>query len=117
VVFFSSVAGAFGNKGQVDYASANDVLDKLAHAWQSRVPGRVLSVNWGPWAGNGMVSVELEREYSRKGISLIPQQAGITALLQELQYGSRTDAQVALMCGPLHHVDVPRTADMLTPQP
>ena len=28
VVFFSSVASAFGNRGQIDYAAANDVLDK-----------------------------------------------------------------------------------------
>lgn len=98
VVFFSSVAGAFGNRGQVDYASANDVLDKISHALQSRVQGRVLSVNWGPWAGTGMVSKELEREYARKGIGLIPLDEGVDALLQELQFGSRDEAQVVLMC-------------------
>ncbi|MBV2235669.1 MAG: SDR family NAD(P)-dependent oxidoreductase [Sterolibacterium sp.] len=98
VVFFSSVASAFGNKGQVDYATANDVLDKIAHALQLRVKGRVLSVNWGPWAGTGMVSAELEREYARKGIGLIPLEAGVTALLQELQFGRREDTQVVFMC-------------------
>jgi NAD(P)-dependent dehydrogenase (short-subunit alcohol dehydrogenase family) len=99
VVFFSSVAGAFGNKGQVDYASANDVLDKLAHALQARVRGRVLSVNWGPWADTGMVSAELEREYARKGIGLIPLNAGVDALLRELSFGHKDDTQVVLMCG------------------
>jgi acyl transferase domain-containing protein/NAD(P)H-dependent flavin oxidoreductase YrpB (nitropropane dioxygenase family) len=98
VVFFSSVASAFGNKGQVDYATANDVLDKIAHALQLRVKGRVLSVNWGPWAGTGMVSAELEREYARKGIGLIPVEAGVNALLQELQFGKREDTQVVFMC-------------------
>lgn len=99
VVFFSSVAGAFGNRGQVDYASANDVLDKLAHALQARVQGRVLSVNWGPWADTGMVSAELEREYARKGIGLIPLQQGVDALLRELSFGRKEDTQVVLMCG------------------
>ena len=99
VVFFSSVAGAFGNRGQVDYASANDVLDKLAHAWQTRISGRVLSVNWGPWADTGMVSEALEREYARKGIGLIPQADGVNALLRELASGGPGESQVVLMCG------------------
>lgn len=98
VVFFSSVAGAFGNKGQVDYATANDVLDKIAHALQGRIKGRVLSVNWGPWAGTGMVSPELEREYARKGIGLIPLDEGVDALLRELQFGVKKDTQVVFMC-------------------
>ncbi|TAJ54672.1 MAG: SDR family NAD(P)-dependent oxidoreductase [Nevskiaceae bacterium] len=98
VVFFSSVASAFGNKGQVDYASANDVLDKLAYSWQQRISGRVLSVNWGPWADTGMVSESLKNEYQRKGIGLIPQQEGVDALLRELSQG-QGDSQVLLMCG------------------
>lgn len=98
VVFFSSVAGAFGNRGQVDYASANDALDKIAHNMQARLKGRVLSVNWGPWAEMGMVSSELEREYMRKGIGLIPVQEGVEALINELKHGRREDAQVVLMC-------------------
>ena len=98
VVFFSSVASAFGNRGQVDYASANDVLDKLAHSWQQRIAGRVLSVNWGPWADTGMVSESLKNEYQRKGIGLIPQQEGVDALLRELS-NKGGDSQVVLMCG------------------
>jgi acyl transferase domain-containing protein/NAD(P)H-dependent flavin oxidoreductase YrpB (nitropropane dioxygenase family)/acyl carrier protein len=98
VVFFSSVASAFGNRGQADYASANDVLDKLAHSWQARIPGRILSVNWGPWADTGMVSDSLKKEYERKGIGLIPQEEGVKALLLELS-SAGTETQVVLMCG------------------
>ena len=98
VVFFSSVASAFGNRGQVDYASANDVLDKLAYSWQQRIAGRVLSVNWGPWADTGMVSESLKNEYQRKGIGLIPQEEGVAALLRELAQ-AQGDSQVVLMCG------------------
>jgi acyl transferase domain-containing protein/NAD(P)H-dependent flavin oxidoreductase YrpB (nitropropane dioxygenase family)/NAD(P)-dependent dehydrogenase (short-subunit alcohol dehydrogenase family) len=99
VVFFSSVTSVFGNRGQADYAAANDVLDKLAHALQARVRGRVLSVNWGPWAGQGMVSPELEREYARRGIGLIPLQDGVDLLLHELHEGDRENVQLVMMCG------------------
>jgi NAD(P)-dependent dehydrogenase (short-subunit alcohol dehydrogenase family) len=104
VVFFSSVASAFGNRGQADYASANDVLDKLAHSWQHRINGRVLSVNWGPWADTGMVSESLKNEYQRKGIGLIPQQEGVDALLRELS-NLTGDPQVLLMCGKPENFD------------
>ncbi len=45
-----------------------------------------------------MVSEELEREYTRKGIGLIPVDEGVEALFRELQYGDSDDAQVVLMC-------------------
>ena len=96
-MFFSSVASAFGNRGQADYAAANDVLDKLAYSLQGRTQGRVVSINWGPWAGAGMVSPELEREYARRGIGLIPMTDGVEALLRELRYGERQDVQVVMM--------------------
>lgn len=99
VVFFSSVASVFGNRGQSDYAAANDVLDRLARGWNTRLQGagKVLAVNWGPWAGTGMVSESLEKEYARKGIGLIPLEQGVAALLDELRCGQ--DAQCVLMCG------------------
>jgi NAD(P)-dependent dehydrogenase (short-subunit alcohol dehydrogenase family)/acyl carrier protein len=93
-VFFSSVSGAFGNRGQTDYAAANDVLDKLAHHLHETVRGRVLSINWGPWRGVGMVRPELEREYERRGIGLIQPRDGIDRFFEELLAGS--DPQVIL---------------------
>ena len=39
VVFFGSVSGVFGNRGQVDYGAANDALDELAIG-RERPPGR-----------------------------------------------------------------------------
>ncbi|WP_034485609.1 type I polyketide synthase [Actinomadura oligospora] len=97
VVAFGSVSGAFGNRGQTDYAAANDALDSLCHAWAARLPGRVVAIDWGPWAGGGMVSPELEREYARRGITLISPDAGVACLLRELSHGR--DAQVVYMCG------------------
>ena len=104
MVFFSSVSGAFGNRGQTDYAAANDALDKLALSLNERIPGRVVSINWGPWGGTGMVSSELESEYERRGISLIGQDAGVQAFIAELEHGAPDDAQVVLMCADLEQM-------------
>jgi NAD(P)-dependent dehydrogenase (short-subunit alcohol dehydrogenase family) len=97
VVFFSSVSSAFGNRGQTDYAAANDLLDKLAHHLNHKLAGRVLSVNWGPWDSRGMVSPELRREYARLGIGLIPLASGPDRLLAELGQAGTAPAQVILM--------------------
>jgi NAD(P)-dependent dehydrogenase (short-subunit alcohol dehydrogenase family) len=97
IVFFSSVAGAFGNRGQVDYATANDYLDTLAREHNSARTGRVVSIAWGPWAGEGMVSPELQREYATRGIELIEPEGGIRAFMDEVLAGPRDDAHVLLM--------------------
>ncbi len=99
VVFFSSIAATFGNRGQSDYAAANDFLDRLARALKSRYSGRVLSINWGPWRSAGMVSPELEREYAKRGIDLIEPEAGVESFIDELLHGPAADAQVILMSG------------------
>jgi malonyl CoA-acyl carrier protein transacylase/NAD(P)-dependent dehydrogenase (short-subunit alcohol dehydrogenase family)/acyl carrier protein len=95
VVFFSSISGVFGNRGQVDYAAANDALDKLAHQLRRKVSGRVVSIGWGPWAGAGMMSKELEKEYERRGIGVIRPEEGVLRLIDEVVKGSQT--QVILM--------------------
>jgi NAD(P)-dependent dehydrogenase (short-subunit alcohol dehydrogenase family) len=97
VVLFGSVSGVFGNRGQADYSAANDALDSLAHQWSARCAGRVVAVDWGPWAGGGMVSPVLEREYARRGITLIDPAAGVSSLLAEIA-ASRGPAQVVYMC-------------------
>jgi len=99
IVFFSSIVATFGNRGQSDYAAANDVLDRLAALLRRKRRARVLSINWGPWNDAGMVSPELSREYARRGIGLIEPPAGVASFLDELLYGSPDDAQVILMRG------------------
>jgi acyl transferase domain-containing protein/NAD(P)H-dependent flavin oxidoreductase YrpB (nitropropane dioxygenase family) len=96
LVLFASIAGVFGNRGQVDYATANDALDTLAHRLAPAVDARVLAVDWGPWAGGGMVSAELEREYERRGVGLVDPGEGVAALLSELA-APAGDPQVVLM--------------------
>ncbi len=87
VVLFGSVAGVFGNRGQVDYAAANDALDAMARSATGATP-RVLSVDWGPWDGGGMVSPELARAYERRGIGLVPPGEAVDLLLGELAAGA-----------------------------
>ncbi|MGH3694198.1 MAG: SDR family oxidoreductase [Pseudonocardiaceae bacterium] len=103
LVLFGSVSGVFGNRGQVDYAAANDALDTLARIWASRTRTRVVALDWGPWAApdsglgvTGMVSAELKHEYQRRGIGLIEPGDGVGCLLAELASG--TDPQAVYMC-------------------
>jgi NAD(P)-dependent dehydrogenase (short-subunit alcohol dehydrogenase family) len=114
VVYFGSIAGVFGNRGQVDYAAANAALDLSAQVLARRLPGRVVSVDWGPWAGTGMVSPELEREYARRGIGLIEAHDGVARLLDEIESGC-ADPQVVVMRSTPEHLGGRVTAIDLRP--
>ncbi len=84
LVLFSSVAGRLGNPGQCDYAMANEVLNKIAQAKAVSHPHcRVVSINWGPWDG-GMVNDALKREFSKRGVDLIPLSLGAGQLVKEM---------------------------------
>jgi NAD(P)-dependent dehydrogenase (short-subunit alcohol dehydrogenase family) len=100
MVLFSSVAGRFGNRGQADYAAANEVLNKLAVYLDDRWPARVVAVNWGPWAKTGMVSAEIRRQFEARGVPLIAPACGRRALDRELRYGRKGEAEVVLGGGP-----------------
>ncbi|MFF7653114.1 SDR family NAD(P)-dependent oxidoreductase [Streptomyces sp. NPDC007983] len=97
-VLFGSISAALGNRGQVDYAAANDALETLGARWRARTGRRALTVHWGPWAPagahGGMVTPELGREYARRGISLIDPEEGALALLRELAWGDEPDQAV-----------------------
>ncbi len=85
LVMFSSSTGRFGRTGQVDYAIANEVLNKLAQQQARRLPRcRVVSVNWGPWDG-GMVGPALKKVFAQEQIGLIPLEAGANYLVDELR--------------------------------
>jgi NAD(P)-dependent dehydrogenase (short-subunit alcohol dehydrogenase family) len=91
VVLFGSIAAALGNRGQADYAAANDAMETLGADWAQRNRARVLTVHWGPWAPReehgGMVGVELARSYAGRGIELIDPEQGVGCLLRELAWG------------------------------
>ncbi|MER7475379.1 type I polyketide synthase, partial [Micromonospora sp. NPDC000018] len=79
VVYFSSIAAAWGVGDHGAYAAGNAFLDAWA---QSRPAGRarVLSVNWGPWAGGGMISDDLAVAMSRRGVTLLDREPAMAAL-------------------------------------
>ncbi|MGH3310682.1 MAG: SDR family oxidoreductase, partial [Streptomyces sp.] len=92
-VLFGSIAAALGNRGQSDYAAANDALEELGRRW-STDGRRGLTVHWGPWAAaesnGGMVTPELMRSYAARGIKLIDPEEGPLSLLRELAWGAPT---------------------------
>ncbi|WP_252270724.1 type I polyketide synthase [Pseudomonas subflava] len=74
---FSSVAGRYGNSGQLDYATANELMSRLCcqlqRLWGDKT--KLLSLNWGPWGptlfGAGMVTAETEKKFADKGVALV----------------------------------------------
>jgi NAD(P)-dependent dehydrogenase (short-subunit alcohol dehydrogenase family) len=84
LVLFSSITARIGNRGQVDYAMANEAINKMAQQESKKRPQcKVVSINWGPWAG-GMVTPALKNEFERNGIQLISLDEGAKCLLYEM---------------------------------
>jgi len=104
IVMFSSVSARFGNRGQADYAMANEVLNKIAHQESMNRPNcRVVSINWGPWDG-GMVAASLKREFERKGVSLIPMDQGPLCMIYEMTETVPSGPEVIVGATLLPHV-------------
>jgi NAD(P)-dependent dehydrogenase (short-subunit alcohol dehydrogenase family) len=104
-VFFSSISGRFGNRGQSDYAAANEALNKLAIWLDHRWPGRVVAPIWGPWSGIGMVS-DLEDHLASRGLGMISPELGVAALINELVRGRKGEVEV-ILAGDLGTLDSP----------
>jgi hypothetical protein len=100
LVFFSSVSARLGAMGQVDYAAANEVLNKLAAHLGATWPGRVVAINWGPWNG-GMVSDQLLRQYAARNIPTIGLSDGAARMVDELKRGGKSRPEVVIVAGDL----------------
>ncbi|HEU4816168.1 type I polyketide synthase, partial [Janthinobacterium sp.] len=91
LVCFSSLAGAYGNVGQADYAAANAFMDAYATYRNGLVAsgqrhGHTLSVNWPLWRDGGMrLDTGTEQAMLQAtGMALLGTQDGIAALYQAL---------------------------------
>ncbi len=100
LVLFSSVAGFFGNPGQGDYAAANEILNRMARRLRQLWPGRILSMNWGPWSGSGMVAPEVARQFESRGVGMVSVAAGRRAMWQEIVHAGRDGVRVLIGGGP-----------------
>ena len=113
LVFFSSMAGRFGNRGQCDYAATNEVMCKLAAHLDKKWPGRIVAVNWGPWATAGVASAEVQKQLAERGVQIIPLDGGPRVLNRELRYGGKGAAEVVAGDGPWTNIS--RTEKPIAP--
>jgi NAD(P)-dependent dehydrogenase (short-subunit alcohol dehydrogenase family) len=86
LVCFSSVAARTGNTGQVDYAMANEVLNRVCQQQQITRGAEfsARSIGWGPWAG-GMVDPGLAGHFRAQGVELIPLSDGAALFADEIE--------------------------------
>ncbi len=92
-VCFSSISGLTGSMGQANYAAANAAMDALV-AWRHAqgLPG--LSLQWGPWADQGMAASLAEQDQQRLagyGIGSIMPDEAMTLLNRLLTMKNSTD--------------------------
>ena len=100
LIFFTSVAGRYGNTGQTDYAAANETVNRMAwqlhNQWQGKV--KVSAINWGPWEatryGKGMVTPEAQRKFEKMGVVLVPPAAGRRLFMDEITRSPLSQVEV-----------------------
>jgi polyketide synthase PksL len=82
---FSSTAGAFGNAGQADYATANAFMDAYAAhrdelAGRGARHGRTVSIGWPLWDEGGMGDETVRANLREAGLAPLDTARGLTAL-------------------------------------
>jgi acyl transferase domain-containing protein/NAD(P)H-dependent flavin oxidoreductase YrpB (nitropropane dioxygenase family)/NAD(P)-dependent dehydrogenase (short-subunit alcohol dehydrogenase family) len=99
----SSVAGRYGNSGQTDYSTANELMNRLCCQlkleWENKVT--VKAFCWGPWGpttfGAGMVTPEIESKFAEKKISLVRSDPARLVFRSDLTCAANTDIEI--ICG------------------
>ena len=88
-VAFSSIAGRFGNPGQTDYSSANDLLCKITSSFRTTRPAtRGIAIDWTAWGGIGMATRgSIPKVMEMAGIDMLSPEAGIPLIRRELTAG------------------------------
>jgi NAD(P)-dependent dehydrogenase (short-subunit alcohol dehydrogenase family) len=88
-VAFSSIAGRFGNPGQTDYSSANDLLCKITSSFRTTRPAtRGIAIDWTAWSGIGMATRgSIPKVMETAGIDMLPPEAGVPLIRRELTLG------------------------------
>nr|AVI26424.1 polyketide synthase [Candidatus Entotheonella serta] len=104
-VLFSSIAGAMGNAGQADYATANAFMDAFATYRNDLVRigqrhGQTLSINWPLWRAGGMQVTAHQEAAMRQsvGLEMLDTARGMQALVKGLASGQ---SQILVAAGHL----------------
>ncbi|MCZ4351949.1 SDR family NAD(P)-dependent oxidoreductase [Roseovarius aestuarii] len=94
LVFYGSISGVWGSRGQAVYGAANQVLEGLAeHRRSQGLAG--LCVNWGPFAGGGMTDAAAAAQLGAMGLGALDPEQGQWLLNGLLEGVSGTAAPVA----------------------
>ncbi|MHA2358547.1 MAG: SDR family NAD(P)-dependent oxidoreductase, partial [Candidatus Heimdallarchaeaceae archaeon] len=100
VIYFTSIAGRFGNPGQVDYSFANGYLSRLS--WmlnQQGIPS--LACDWSAWGGIGMATRgSIMQVLEAQGIYPIPMDKGIQTFVNLFSNYSANEVIVSCGLGP-----------------
>ena len=88
-VAFSSIAGRFGNAGQTDYSTANDLLCKITSSFRTTRPAtRGIVIDWTAWGGIGMATRgSIPKMMEVASIDMLLPEAGIPLIRRELTAG------------------------------
>jgi malonyl CoA-acyl carrier protein transacylase len=113
MVFFTSIAGRYGNSGQTDYSAANDLLCKIAYRLAGSHPDmKTLALDWGAWSGVGMASRgNIPALMEMAGISMLEPSTG-AALLREELLASRGEVVLAGSLGGLSETPAADSLDL-----
>jgi acyl carrier protein len=80
-ICFSSISAVWGSARQAHYAAANAFLDGFVEYRRGRgLPG--LSINWGPWAGDGMSTLDGGSRIADGGLRLLRPELALSTLGQ-----------------------------------
>jgi acyl transferase domain-containing protein len=101
LVCFSSVAGRFGNAGQADYSSGNDLLCKVTQTWTAAAAGRVgVALDWTAWGDIGMATRgNIPDAMKRAGIEMLSSADGIPVVRRMLTQGLAGETVVGRQLG------------------
>ncbi|MBW3582876.1 MAG: SDR family NAD(P)-dependent oxidoreductase [Euryarchaeota archaeon] len=126
IMVMSSVAGRFGNMGQVDYSAANDLAVRYAVALGRARDIHAHGIDWSAWAEVGMATRGgIMTVMEAAGVTPIPVAVGARRFVDELLSGDEHPEVVVagrlggldgqgqvsgrkVAPGPLPHIDTPR---------
>jgi malonyl CoA-acyl carrier protein transacylase len=90
---FSSVTARFGNEGQIDYTSANDLIGKTLFRQKQLHPEKSYKVYaWTAWSGVGMATnPTVKKVLEERGIKFLPMEQGVKFFMADLLDKNETE--------------------------